>query len=115
MALGIAQRGGTVYLLCRSPERAEEARKEIIEKTQNQKVFVRIVDLADLRGISLFARQFVDEVQRLDVLVRRTFFLFLFFGSCTCTCTCSSYSSSFFVDFEVLLFFLLSSSLFSIG
>ena len=37
-AIEIAQRGGTVYLLCRNEQRATNAQEEIIQKTKNQNI-----------------------------------------------------------------------------
>lgn len=52
IATFLASKGGTVYMVCRSPARASEARSEIIEKTKNQNINLLICDCgleADVR------------------------------------------------------------------
>ena len=69
VALAIAHRGGTVYLVCRNSEKAEQARQEIITETKNEKVIVKILDLANLRDINRFVAEFKQESPKLDILV----------------------------------------------
>ncbi|XP_053142019.1 dehydrogenase/reductase SDR family member 12 isoform X2 [Hemicordylus capensis] len=64
----IAKRGGTVHLVCRNKDRAEEAKKEITTETSNQNVFVHILDMSNPRGIWEFAEQFKKQ-HRLNVLI----------------------------------------------
>lgn len=54
-ALEIARRGGTVYMACRDMNRCEKARKEIVQETNNQNVFSRLLDLSSLDSIREFA------------------------------------------------------------
>uniref|UniRef100_A0AAY4D4Q5 Dehydrogenase/reductase (SDR family) member 12 n=1 Tax=Denticeps clupeoides TaxID=299321 RepID=A0AAY4D4Q5_9TELE len=67
-ALELARRGGTVHLVCRNPERAEAARAEIIQQTQNQNVHVHILDMSSPRQVWDFARGF-SQSHSVDVLV----------------------------------------------
>jgi len=69
VAQEIAARGGTVYMVCRNKEKAEEARNEIIEKTKNDKLVIKVVDLASLKEIKQFVQEFKAESSRLDILV----------------------------------------------
>jgi len=40
-----------VHLVCRNPETAEKAKEEIINETSNDKIFVHILDLSNIRAI----------------------------------------------------------------
>ncbi|XP_053952267.1 retinol dehydrogenase 12-like [Anastrepha ludens] len=68
-ALELARRGGRVYMACRDAVRCEGARLEIIERTGNQHVYNRTLDLASLESVRQFAARFIAEEQRLDILV----------------------------------------------
>jgi NAD(P)-dependent dehydrogenase (short-subunit alcohol dehydrogenase family) len=50
-------RGAKVYIACRSLERGELARAEIVERTGNANVFVRQLDLASFDSIREFAER----------------------------------------------------------
>uniref|UniRef100_A0A8B9GYH0 Dehydrogenase/reductase (SDR family) member 12 n=1 Tax=Astyanax mexicanus TaxID=7994 RepID=A0A8B9GYH0_ASTMX len=54
----IAKRGGTVHLVCRNKSRAEEAKKEIVEQSKNEKIHVHIVDMSSPRQVWEFASGF---------------------------------------------------------
>ncbi|KAK3095977.1 hypothetical protein FSP39_021558 [Pinctada imbricata] len=68
-ALAIAQRGGTVHMVCRDPMRGEEARKEIEEKSGNKNIFLHLLDMSKPKDIFRFAQKFQSDGQQLDVLV----------------------------------------------
>uniref|UniRef100_A0A668AN79 Dehydrogenase/reductase (SDR family) member 12 n=1 Tax=Myripristis murdjan TaxID=586833 RepID=A0A668AN79_9TELE len=57
-ALEIANRGGTVHMVCRNQGRAEAARDEIIEQSKNQNVHVHIVDMSSAKQVWEFAQNF---------------------------------------------------------
>lgn len=57
-AYEIAKRGGTVHMLCRNKDRAEEARKEIVEQSKNENVHVHLVDMSSPRKVWEFANGF---------------------------------------------------------
>lgn len=65
----IAKLGSRVYMACRNLDSAEKVRKEIIEETKNQNVFVGKLDLASVDSIIGFAEQFKKEESKLDVLI----------------------------------------------
>uniref|UniRef100_A0A3Q1G7E7 Dehydrogenase/reductase (SDR family) member 12 n=1 Tax=Acanthochromis polyacanthus TaxID=80966 RepID=A0A3Q1G7E7_9TELE len=54
----IANRGGTVHMVCRNKDRAEAARNEIVELSKNQNVHVHIVDMSSARQVWEFAQSF---------------------------------------------------------
>jgi NAD(P)-dependent dehydrogenase (short-subunit alcohol dehydrogenase family) len=68
-ATELAKRGATVVLLCRSPERGEEARAAIAAETGNPKVELLVCDLASLASVRKAAAAFLARHPRLDVLV----------------------------------------------
>ncbi|XP_004531107.1 retinol dehydrogenase 12 [Ceratitis capitata] len=68
-ALELARRGARIYMACRDAVRCEAARLEIIERTGNQHVYNRTLDLASLASVRQFATRFLGEEQRLDILV----------------------------------------------
>ncbi|XP_036343888.1 retinol dehydrogenase 12-like [Rhagoletis pomonella] len=68
-ALELARRGGRIYMACRDAVRCEAARLEIVERTGNQHVYNRTLDLASLDSVRQFAARFLAEEQRLDILV----------------------------------------------
>ncbi|XP_035690790.1 retinol dehydrogenase 13-like isoform X2 [Branchiostoma floridae] len=68
-ALDLARRGGRIILACRSRERAEEARQDIIRQTDNQNVVFRKLDLASLESVRQFAEEMKREEGRLDILI----------------------------------------------
>ncbi|XP_040195255.1 dehydrogenase/reductase SDR family member 12 [Rana temporaria] len=67
-ALAIAKRGGTVHLVCRNKDRAEEAQTEIITNSGNERVFVHLLDMSDPKEIWAFAEKFKTQ-NRLNVLI----------------------------------------------
>ncbi|RZC34509.1 adh short domain containing protein, partial [Asbolus verrucosus] len=68
-ALDFAKRGAKVILACRDPQRAEKARAKIIEKTGNENIFVKLIDLASFDSVRAFAEEINTSEDRLDILV----------------------------------------------
>ncbi|KAM9851416.1 dehydrogenase/reductase SDR family member 12 [Aulostomus maculatus] len=64
----IANRGGTVHMVCRNKGRAEAAKDEIIEKSKNENVHVHIVDMSNTRQVWEFAQNF-SQTNTLHVLI----------------------------------------------
>lgn len=54
----IANRGGTVHMVCRNKGRADTAKDEIVEKSRNQDVHVHILDMSNMRQVWEFAENF---------------------------------------------------------
>ena len=67
--MDLARRGARVILACRNPMKAAPAVKEIREKSGNPDVVFRKLDMADVDSIRSFAKRFLEEELRLDVLV----------------------------------------------
>jgi len=68
-ALELARRGAKIYMACRDAARCEAARLEIIERTQNQNIYNRTLDLSSLTSVRQFAERFIAEEPRLDILI----------------------------------------------
>ena len=68
-AEGFARLGATVWLVVRSPERGEQARARIVERSGNGDVHVGVCDLSELESVRQFASRFRGQASRLDVLV----------------------------------------------
>jgi NAD(P)-dependent dehydrogenase (short-subunit alcohol dehydrogenase family) len=66
---GFARLGARVWLAVRSRERGEHARAGILEHSASADVHVAVCDLSHLDSVRRFARRFIDDSQRLDVLV----------------------------------------------
>ncbi|KAJ0047407.1 hypothetical protein NL108_000386, partial [Boleophthalmus pectinirostris] len=68
-AMAIAKKGGTVHMVCRNPDKAEEARADIIRESGNSEVHVHIVDLSETRKLWEFAEAFRKQYATLNVLI----------------------------------------------
>ncbi|XP_041660316.1 dehydrogenase/reductase SDR family member 12-like isoform X2 [Cheilinus undulatus] len=68
-AMCIAKRGGTVHMVCRNRDKAEEAREDIIHESGNTEVFVHILDMSNIRKVWEFAEAFKMEYPSLNVLI----------------------------------------------
>ncbi|KAJ8273714.1 hypothetical protein GJAV_G00104700 [Gymnothorax javanicus] len=68
-ARDMADRGARVVMACRDLSRAEKAAAEIRGVTGNQNVAVRQLDLASLRSVREFARGYLANEDRLDILI----------------------------------------------
>jgi retinol dehydrogenase-12 len=68
-ALGLAQRGGRVYIACRSVPKGEAAASDIRASTGNDSVWVLPLDLADLDSVRSCALEFLARGEPLHVLV----------------------------------------------
>lgn len=68
-ALGLAQRGATVVMVCRNSHKGEVARKEIQEGSGNSLVDLFIADLSAQQSIRQLVRDFQQKYTQLHVLV----------------------------------------------
>ena len=67
-ALGLAELGATVVMVCRSQERGEAARSEIVAAAGNPSVDLMLADLSSQQSVRQLAQDFKARYQRLDVL-----------------------------------------------
>ena len=68
-ALEIGKRGGTVHMVCRNPETAGEARKELMEVSGNSNYHLHILDMSQPRDVNSFVKKFTSDNSKLDVLI----------------------------------------------
>lgn len=68
-ALDFARRKSHLILACRSKERGDAARKKIIAESGSENVYVRILDLSSMASVRKFVEEFLQDEDRLDVLV----------------------------------------------
>ena len=68
-ALHLARRGARVIMACRNLRKAEVALKEIVQKSGNDNVVAKRVDLASLKSVRDFAEDINNNEPRLDVLI----------------------------------------------
>ena len=67
--LDLARRGAHVIMACRDSKKADQAAKNIVKLTYNQKVDVEYLDLADLDTVRSFAKKMNEQLNKLDILV----------------------------------------------
>ncbi|XP_031429934.1 DHRS-12_like_SDR_c-like domain-containing protein isoform X2 [Clupea harengus] len=68
-AMAIAKKGGTIHMVCRNKDKAEEARAEIVKETGNKEIYVHILDLSETRKVWEFAENFKKKYKTLNVLI----------------------------------------------
>jgi NAD(P)-dependent dehydrogenase (short-subunit alcohol dehydrogenase family) len=68
-ALGLAQQGATVVMVCRSQVKGEEAQNEIKEKSGNEAVDLLLADLSSQASIRQLAENIQQLYQQLHVLI----------------------------------------------
>lgn len=66
---GLAARGASVVMLCRSRKRGESAAREITAEVDDADLSLRLADLARLEAVRSVAANLSDEFRRIDVLV----------------------------------------------
>ena len=69
LAIYAAAKGAKLYMLCRSKDRAEKARDEIIKLTSNDKVEIVLTDLAEMAQVRKAAESLSSKESKIDVLV----------------------------------------------
>ena len=68
-AFDLARRGARVIMACRNLEKAEKSLKEIVQKSGNNNVVAKRLNLASLESIRDFAADINQNEPRLDVLI----------------------------------------------
>ncbi|XP_057794667.1 uncharacterized protein LOC131010966 isoform X2 [Salvia miltiorrhiza] len=68
-AEGLASRGATVYIVCRSRERGEAALSKIQSATGNKNVHLEICDLSSINDVKSFASRFCVKDEPVHILV----------------------------------------------
>ncbi|XP_059390441.1 retinol dehydrogenase 12-like [Carassius carassius] len=65
----LAKRGARVIMACRDLEKAEEARKELMEDSGNQDIVANKLDLSDTKSIREFAELINKEEKQVNILI----------------------------------------------
>ncbi|XP_052397943.1 retinol dehydrogenase 12-like isoform X1 [Carassius gibelio] len=65
----LAKRGARVIMACRDLEKAEEARKELMEDSGNQNIVANRLDLSDTKSIREFAELINKEEKQVNILI----------------------------------------------
>ncbi|EDW79840.2 uncharacterized protein Dwil_GK18888 [Drosophila willistoni] len=65
----LAKRGATVYMACRNLEKCEEARREIVQETNNTNIYTRELDLSSFESIRKFVVGYKQEQDKLHILI----------------------------------------------
>lgn len=68
-AIGLAKRGGKVYIACRDVTKGEDALKEIKKQSGSDKVFFLQLDLASMASVREFSKKFHELEPQLHILV----------------------------------------------
>lgn len=68
-ALQLAKSGATVVIACRSRERGARALAEVQQASNSANVCLMEVDMSSQKSIHEFGREFLEQYQRLDVLI----------------------------------------------
>lgn len=68
-ALGLAQKEATVVLACRSQDKAEKAKADILKKVPNAAIDILLIDLSKLSSVREAASNFLSKYDRLDLLI----------------------------------------------
>ncbi|KAL5021494.1 hypothetical protein ScPMuIL_000649 [Solemya velum] len=68
-ALDLAKRNAKVILICRNMEKGREAMRTLKEESGNDKIFLKIADLAILASVRNVAEEINSEESRLDILI----------------------------------------------
>nr|CAD1843060.1 unnamed protein product [Ananas comosus var. bracteatus] len=68
-AEGLASRGATVYMVCRSKERGEAALSKIQSATGNPNVHLEVCDLSSINNVKSFVSKFSSDDKPVHVLV----------------------------------------------
>ena len=68
-AIKLASLGAETYILCKSPDRAQAALKEICARSGSNKISSLQVDLSDLQSVSRCANQLKSRVGRIDIMI----------------------------------------------
>jgi dehydrogenase/reductase SDR family protein 12 len=69
LATYAAAKGAKLYMLCRSKERAEKARDEIVKLTSNDSVEIILADLAEMAQVKSAAAELSGKEGKIDVLI----------------------------------------------
>ena len=65
----LASQGAQVVMACRNEDKADQARRELLDRVPGCNIHVLLVDVSEPGSISEFAQRFVEQFGKLDILV----------------------------------------------
>jgi NAD(P)-dependent dehydrogenase (short-subunit alcohol dehydrogenase family) len=65
----LAELGASVIMVARDPAKGQRAVDEVVDRTGNPNVRLEVVDLSSLAAVRRFAGRFLEQEERLDVLI----------------------------------------------
>ena len=68
-ATNLAKLGYHIVMVCRNKERGNEARKDIIEASANDKVDLLIADFSSLESVKSVSEEIISKYNKIDVLI----------------------------------------------
>ncbi|XP_076833528.1 DHRS-12_like_SDR_c-like domain-containing protein [Brachyhypopomus gauderio] len=68
-AMILAKKGGTIHMVCRNKDKAEEARADIVKESGNKEIYVHLLDLSETKKVWEFAESFKKKYRTLNVLI----------------------------------------------
>lgn len=69
LAIYAAAKGAKLYMFCRSKDRAEKAKEEIVKATSSESVDIVLVDLGEMASVRMAVKNVQDKEKNIDVLV----------------------------------------------
>ena len=69
VATYVAGKGATLFMMCRSADRAEAAKQEIITLTGNSKIEVVLMDVSEMANIKTAVQELQSKTSKIDCLV----------------------------------------------
>jgi len=69
LATYAAAKGAKLYMFCRSKDRAEKARKDIVDATSSNSVDIILVDLGEMESVRKAVQELQEKENKVDVLV----------------------------------------------
>mmetsp|Transcript_10994 Transcript_10994/g.19351 ORF Transcript_10994/g.19351 Transcript_10994/m.19351 type:complete len:343 (-) Transcript_10994:38-1066(-) len=69
LATYAAAKGARLYMFCRSKDRAEQAKEDIVKETSSETVDVVLVDLAEMASVRKAVKELQGKESKVDVLV----------------------------------------------
>lgn len=65
----LASKGGTLYMVCRNPERGEQARTALVEETKSDDIHLLVGDVSLASDVHRLVKEMSEGTKRLDALV----------------------------------------------
>lgn len=74
-ALALAKKGAKIVMVCRNDQKAEAAKKDIIDQTQNDKIEIFLADFASIAETKSVAKEVAAKYPVIDVLINNAGFI----------------------------------------